>query len=90
MKKMMALGMKYGGMAMVLLAAACSDGGLALTALIPLVFIGLLTMLWGSFSCWKCAHPTRRPSVVRFRPEAAPALCTPLGDSAGVSVLQAS
>lgn len=75
MKKMMAKMVELGGLALIFLAAALSDGDTSLGVVVLTVFLGLLTALGGSFAGWKCAHPGRKPSTVRFRPADAPALC---------------
>lgn len=74
MKKMMAKMVQYSGMALIFLAAGLSDGGASLGMVIPAVFAGLLMTLGGNFAAWKCRHPGRKPSQVRFRPGDAPAL----------------
>lgn len=70
MKKILALSVKYGGVGVLLLGAGSSDGGASFVAVLLLAVFGLLMMLGGSFASWKCAHPSRRPSVVRFCPPA--------------------
>lgn len=74
MKKMMAKMVEFGGLALIFVAAALSDGGTSLGIVMLTAFLGLLAALGGNFVCWKCAHPSRRPSAVRFRPVGAPAL----------------
>ena len=75
MKKMMAKMVELGGLALVFAAAGISDGGASLGTVVFTVLLGLLVALAGNFAGWKCAHPSRKPSTVRFRPEGAPALC---------------
>lgn len=75
MKKMMAKTVECSGLALVLIAACLSDGGATLGSVLLPVVLGLLIMLAGNFAGWKCDHPSRKPSAVRFRPEGAPALC---------------
>lgn len=87
MKKMMAKMVELGGLALVFLAAALSDGGTSLGMVACMVFLGLLAALGGNFAAWKCAHPSRKPSVVRFRPADAPALCV---SSAPVAAMPAA
>ena len=75
MKKMMAKMVELSGLALVFAAAGISDGGASFGMVVFTVLLGLLTALAGNFAGWKCAHPSRKPSAVRFRPEGAPALC---------------
>lgn len=75
MKKMMAKMVEVGGLALVFVAAALSDGGTSFGIVVFTVCLGILTALAGNFAGWKCDHPSRKPSAVRFRPHGAPALC---------------
>ncbi len=87
MKKMMAKMVELGGLALVFAAAALSDGGTSLGIVVFTVFLGLFAALAGNFAAWKCEHPSRKPSAVRFRPQGAPALC---GTPAPVVAMPAS
>lgn len=85
MKKMMAKMIEFGGLALVFVAAMLSDGGASFGVIVLAAFMGLLVALAGNFAAWKCDHPSRKPSVVRFRPEGAPALCGTPAPLSGMS-----